>query len=151
MSSIAGALYPLGLEYGWRAVTCIENHDLVMAGRNPRIPSLADAPAPRSWYARSRTRVATAILLTAPGIPQLFMGQEFLEEKPWDTNPAGPDLIGWAGLQGGADRAMTDHLRFTQDLVRLRQAMPALRGDHVHAFYVSDADRVLAYIDGSRV
>ena len=73
------------------------------------------------------------------------MGQEFLEEKPWDTDPAGPDRIGWAGLQGGADPAMADHLRFTQDLVRLRQAAPALRGDNVHAFYVSDTDRVLAY------
>ena len=42
----------------------------------------------RSWYARSRSRFATAVLLTAPGIPQLFMGQEFLEDKPWDTNLA---------------------------------------------------------------
>jgi 1,4-alpha-glucan branching enzyme len=145
MSSIAGAVYPPGFDHGWRAVTCIENHDLVLAGRNPRIPSLADSTDSRGWYARSRTRVATSILLTAPGIPQLFMGQEFLEEKPWDTNPAGPDLIGWAGLQGGADPTMTDHLRFTQDLVRLRQAAPALRGDNVHAFYVCDTDRVLAY------
>jgi 1,4-alpha-glucan branching enzyme len=151
MSSIAAALYPPGFDHGWRAVTCIENHDLVMAGRNPRIPTLADSSDPRSWYARSRTRVATAILLTAPGIPQLFMGQEFLEEKPWDTNPAGPDLIGWAGLQDGAAPAMADHLRFTQDLIRLRRGRAALRGDTVHAFYVSDADRVLAYhrwIDG---
>ena len=152
MSSIAGALYPPGFDHGWRAVTCIENHDLVMAGRNPRIPTLADAPDPHSWYARSRTRVATTILVTAPGIPQLFMGQEFLEEQPWDTNPAGPNLIGWAGLQDDADPVMADHLRFTQELVRLRLAAPALRGDNVHAFYVSDTDRVLAYhrwIDGA--
>ena len=47
MSSIAGALYPPGSDHGWRAVTCIENHDLVMAGRNPRIPTLADDPDPR--------------------------------------------------------------------------------------------------------
>ena len=145
MSSIAGSLYPPGFDHGWRAVTCIENHDLVMAGRQPRIPTLADSADPHSWYARSRTRVATAILLTAPGIPQLFMGQEFLEPKPWDVDPAGPDLIGWAGLQPGADSAMADHLRFTQDLIRLRRTAPALRGDNVHAFYVSDSDRVLAY------
>jgi 1,4-alpha-glucan branching enzyme len=151
MSSIAGVLSPPGLDHAWRAVTCIENHDLVMAGRSPRVPSLADAADPHSWFGRSRTRVATAILLTAPGIPHLFMGQEFLEQKPWDTNPAGPNLIGWAGVQG-ADPAMADHLRFTQDLIRLRQTRPALRCDNVHAFYVSDTDRVLAYhrwIDGA--
>lgn len=145
MSSIASALYPPGLDHGWRAVTCIENHDLVYAGRNPRVPTLADGADPRSWYARSRTRAATAMLLTAPGIPQLFMGQEFLEQNPWDTNPAGPNLIGWAGLQSGVDPAMTDFLRFTQDLVRLRQTAPALRGDNIHPYYISDDDRVLAY------
>lgn len=145
MSSIAGALYPPGLDHAWRAVTCIENHDLVMAGRNPRIPSLADAPAPHSWYARSRTRVASAILLTAPGIPQLFMGQEFLEQNQWDVNPEGPNLLDWADLQNGTDTTMVDHFRFTQDLIRLRQTAPALRTDNVHAFYVSDTDRVLAY------
>ena len=42
MSAIAAVLYPPGLDHAWRAVTCVENHDLVMAGRNPRIPVLAD-------------------------------------------------------------------------------------------------------------
>jgi 1,4-alpha-glucan branching enzyme len=150
MSTIAGALYPPGFDHAWRAVTCIENHDLVYAGRNPRIPMLADSADPASWYARSRTRVATAILLTAPGIPQLFMGQEFLEPQPWDTDPSGPNLLSWDAL--AADTAMTDHLRFTQDLLRLRQNQPALRGDNVNAFYASDTDRVLGFhrwLDGT--
>ena len=61
----------------------------------PRSPIRSDR---RSWYARSRSRFATAMLLTAPGIPQLFMGQEFLEDKPWDTSPDGPNLLWWDGL-----------------------------------------------------
>jgi 1,4-alpha-glucan branching enzyme len=144
MSAIAAVLYPPGLDHAWRAVTCVENHDLVMVGRNPRIPVLADSADPRSWYARSRSRVATGLLLTAPGIPQLFMGQEFLEPRPWDINPSGPNLLAWAALDAG-DMVMTDHLRFTQDLVRLRADRPALRSDNVHPYYVSDADRVLAF------
>ena len=144
MSAIAAVLYPPGMDHAWRAVTCIENHDLVMAGRNPRIPVLADSADPSSWYARSRSRVASGLLLTAPGIPQLFMGQEFLEAKPWDVNPSGPYLLDWISLDAG-DQVMTDHLRFTQDLVRLRGSQPALRSDNVHAYYVSDADRVLAF------
>jgi 1,4-alpha-glucan branching enzyme len=143
VSAIASALYPPGYDHAWRAVTCIENHDLVLARRSPRIPALADSSNPRSWYARSRSRVAAALLLTAPGIPQLFMGQEFLEEKPWDVLPGGPNLLGWDGLN--ADRAMSDHLRFTRDLIHLRRNLPALRGDTVHAFYRSDSDRILAY------
>lgn len=144
MSAIAAALYPSGFGHGWRAVTCVENHDLVLAGRDPRLPALADPSNHRSWYARSRSRVATAILLTAPGIPQLFMGQEFLEEKPWDVLPDGPNLPSWSGLDA-PDSSMRDHLRFTTDLIRLRRDQPALRGDHVRAFFCSDHDRVIAY------
>ena len=137
MASIANVLYPPGLDRGWRAVTCIENHDVVLAGREPRIPKLADGSNSRSWYARSRTRVANALLLTAPGIPQLFMGQEFLEEKPWDPDPNGPNLLEWDRLNDDSDAI--DHLRFTQDLIRLRTNQPALRGDKVNPFYCSDA------------
>jgi 1,4-alpha-glucan branching enzyme len=150
VSAIAGALYPPGFDHAWRAVTCVENHDLVYAGRNPRMPVLADGSDPRSWYAHSRSRAASAILLTAPGIPQLFMGQEFLEDRPWDENPAGPNLLSWGAL--ATDRARWDFLRFTQDLIRLRLSQPALRTDNVHAFYASDADRVLAFhrwVEGS--
>ena len=145
MRAIASALYPPGLDHAWRAVTCVENHDLVLAGRDPRLPTLADGSDHRSWYARSRSRCAAAILLTAPGIPQLFMGQEFLEDKPWDPDPHSSDLLWWEGLESGSDRAMADHLRFTQDLIRLRRAQPALRGDRVNPYYVSDGDRVLAF------
>ena len=152
VSAIGGALYPPGFDHAWRAVTCVENHDLVMAGRSPRIPMLADSASPRSWYARSRSRFATALLLSAPGIPQIFMGQEFLQAQPWNITPSGPDLLCWAGLNNTTDPTMADHLRFTQDLLRLRQNQPALRGDNVNAYYASDTDRVLAFhrwLDGT--
>ena len=152
MSSIAATLYPAGFAHAWQTVPCIENHDLVKAGHfppNPRIPTLADSSNPESWYARSRTRVAMGLLLTSPGIPQLFMGQEFLENKYWDTSPAGPNLLGWAGINppigGTPDTARVNHLRFTQDLIRLRWSYPALRGDNANAFHVDDINRVLAF------
>ncbi len=145
MSAIAEALYPGGLDHAWRAVTCVENHDLMLAGREPRLPALADGSNHRSWYARSRSRVAAAVLLTAPGIPQLFMGQEFLEDNPWDVNPGGPNLLWWQGLEDATDSTRRDHLRLTRDLIRLRRALPALRGGNVRAFYWSDADRVLVF------
>ena len=144
--SIAGSLYPQGLGHAWQAVTCVENHDLVAVGRDPRLPYLADGSNPRSWYARSRSRFATGLLLTAPGIPQLFMGQEFLEQNPWNWDPtASASLIDWSALDSGSDPAMTDHLRFTQDLIRLRWELPALRGDNLNVFHVHDQNRVIAF------
>lgn len=143
--AIAGNLFPQGLTHGWQAVTCVENHDIVKVGGDPRIPALADSSDLRCWYARSRSRFATGLLLTAPGIPQLFMGQEFLEDKQWSWDPTAPNLIWWAGLNAGADPAMVNHLRFTQDLIRLRWNQPALRGENVNPFHVHNQNRVIAF------
>jgi 1,4-alpha-glucan branching enzyme len=60
MTAIAGAIEGHRLRDRWRAVQMIENHDLVYAGRDLRIARLADGSNPRSWYARSRSRVAFA-------------------------------------------------------------------------------------------
>ena len=54
-----------------------------------------------------------------------------------------PNLLEWDCLVSDSD-AM-DHLRFTQDLIRLRANQPALRGDNLNPFYCSDHDRVLAF------
>lgn len=144
LDAIAAALFPPGMDHAWRAVTCIENHDIVQQGREDRIPRIADRNNQRTWYATSRTRVANALLLTAPGIPQIFMGQEFLEDKQWSWDLSQNLLIWWDGVSG-TDRAMVNHLRFTQDLVRLRWRQPALRSDSVRAFHVHNVNRVIAY------
>jgi 1,4-alpha-glucan branching enzyme len=158
MTGIAMALWPgaggvTDFPQAWRTIPCVENHDIVKLGEKPRVPTLADGSNARSWYARSRTRFAMALLLTAPGIPQLFMGQEFLENKQWCPDPRLTDLdhlIWWGGLAAGAngktvDPAMGDHLHFTQDAVRLRNSHPALRGEGLNVFFTSDEDRVIAF------
>ena len=74
------------------------------------------------------------------------MGQEFLEDKQWSTDPkSAANLIWWDGLNAGGDQAMANHLRFTQDLIRLRWNQPALRGENVNAFHVHNQNRVLAF------
>jgi 1,4-alpha-glucan branching enzyme len=143
--AIASNLYPQSLSHGWQTVPCVENHDIVKVGTDQRIPYLADSSNRRSWYARSRSRVALGLLLTAPGIPQLFMGQEFLEDKQWSWDATSSNLLSWSGLTTGSDMAMVDHLRFTQDLIRLRWNQPAFRGDNVNPFHVHDRNRVIAY------
>jgi 1,4-alpha-glucan branching enzyme len=158
MSGIAMSMWPTGFSHAWQTIPCVENHDIVKMGEQPRVPALADGSDHRSWYARSRTRVAMGLLLTAPGIPQLFMGQEFLEDKQWCPDPRLTDLdhlIWWGGLgELGADGkpvgpapdgAMGDHLRFTQDAVRLRNSQPGLRGEGLNVFHTSDANRVIAF------
>jgi 1,4-alpha-glucan branching enzyme len=74
----------------------------------------------------------------------LFMGQEFLEDKQWSDDPNSGTLIYWGGLESG-DKAMTDHLRFTSELIDVRRRQPALRGEQVRIFYVHNDNRVIAF------
>jgi len=139
---------PAGLEHAWQAYQCLENHDLVLdmdSHRAPRIARLADGSNPRSWYARSRTRALTGLLLTAPGTPMLFMGQEFLEDKLWSDSPGRADrLIWWAGALG-EDRHMADFLRFTRAAIALRRSLPALRGEPIAVYPPDEDNRVIAF------
>lgn len=145
----AALLPPPGFTAAWRVVQCLENHDVVRwdydgnTPRAPRVPALADPSDPRSWHARSRSRAATTLLMTAPGIPMLFMGQEILEDKPWhdDIRFWSRFLIWWDGL--GQDPAMRDFLRFMKDLIALRRRFPALRGEGVRVPQVHSRDRVI--------
>ena len=148
LDRIADALYPA---YGgaWRQVQHLENHDVVRrdneTDRAPRIPAAADPGDARSWYATSRSRVMNRLLLTAPGIPMLFMGQEILEDKYWSDSPDfyANSLIWWDGL--GSDRRMSDHLHFIRDLIRVRRANPALMSDRIRVFHVNNDNRVIAF------
>jgi len=138
---------PHNFSAAWQSVQYLENHDRQRLSnindREPRLPSLADASNPRSWYARSRSRVATGILLTAPGIPMLFMGQEILEDKYWSDSPNPGTLIWWDGLT--QDKHMQDFFRFSRDLVWLRRRHPALRAEAINIFHVHEGNRIIAY------
>ncbi|MEI8198388.1 MAG: alpha-amylase family glycosyl hydrolase, partial [Phycisphaerae bacterium] len=96
---------PFNFKAAWQAYNCIENHDFVLDAdgdhRKPRISKIADGANPRSWFARSRSRVATGLLLTAPGVPMLFMGQEILEDKLWSDDPnRSENFVWWDGFEG---------------------------------------------------
>ncbi|MBU5614687.1 alpha-amylase family glycosyl hydrolase [Geomonas azotofigens] len=64
-----------------------ESHDEVANGK-ARVPQEINPGDPKGWYAQKRSTLAAALVFTAPGIPMLFQGQEFLEGE-WfrDTVP----------------------------------------------------------------
>lgn len=146
MTGLGRSLWPDGFDAHWQFVQGPENHDIVYNGREERIARLGDPANPRSWYGRSRARVATGISLTAPGVPMLFMGQEFLEDKQWSDNFEFHKslLLYWTGLDIG-DRQMLDHVRFTRELLWLRRQYAGLRGQGFRVVHANDQDRVLAF------
>lgn len=128
----------------WRAVQCTENHDIVRKDRQFRIPRIADGADSHSWYARSRARVALGLTLTAVGIPHIFMGQEFLEDKQWHDEPNSHYQIWWEGLASGI-QPMVDFLRFARELIAARRRLRGLRGAGINIFHVHNENRVLAF------
>jgi 1,4-alpha-glucan branching enzyme len=87
-----------------------ESHDEVANGK-ARVPQEVNPEDPKGWYAQKRSTLAAAMVFTAPGIPMLFQGQEFLEGE-WfrDTVP-----LDW-------DQKDEFHgiVRLYRDLIRLR-------------------------------
>ncbi len=92
-------------------VVYTESHDEVANGKL-RVPQEVDGDDPSGWAAQKRATLGTCITLTAPGIPMLFQGQEFLEDEWFRDNVP----LDW-------DRAeqFRDIVRLTRDLIRLRR------------------------------
>lgn len=129
----------------FKTVIYSEDHDRDDPGQGGgRVPDMISPGASDSWAAKKRSTLAAAVVLTSPGIPMLFEGQEFLEYRPFPTsgNPA-PMPIGWdlrdkfAGIRS-----------LYRDLIHLRRNWfnntRGLRGANVHVLPVS-TDNMLVY------
>lgn len=76
-----------GPQDAWKRVVYLESHDEVANGRSRTIEEI-DSANPFSLRARKLQTLGAGIVLTMPGIPMLFQGQEFLEDDYFqDTDP----------------------------------------------------------------
>ncbi len=90
----------------------VESHDT--AGNDgARLPLRIDGADPTSLAARRRAMLAAGILLTAPGVPMMFMGQEMLEDTKFLPAPA---PIDWSKATTNAGV-----LAFYKDMIRRRR------------------------------
>ncbi|MBI3866108.1 MAG: alpha amylase C-terminal domain-containing protein [Planctomycetia bacterium] len=116
-----------------------ESHDEVANGR-ARVPQEVNPKDPKGWYAQKRSTLAAALVFTAPGIPMLFQGQEFLQGE-WfrDTVP-----LDW-------DQRDEFHgiVRLYRDLIRLRLnrggTTRGLCGQFIQVHHLHDERKVLSY------
>ncbi len=116
-----------------------ESHDEVANGRS-RVPQEISPDDPGGWYARKRSTLAAAMVFTAPGIPMLFQGQEFLEG-------------GWfrATVPVDWDRRDEFHgiVRMYRDLIRLRLNRDGftrgLGGQYTRVYHLNEESKVIAF------
>jgi 1,4-alpha-glucan branching enzyme len=124
-----------GYGSGSRTINYASSHDQVrlmrIIGENGKM--FGDA-------AFRRMKLGASLLLTIPGIPMIWMGQEFAMAN--DKSHAEPRPLDWSLLDNAHN---SDLQRHTARLIHLRRATPALRTDNFEVV-LADKDReVLVY------
>jgi 1,4-alpha-glucan branching enzyme len=123
----------------FRRVIFTESHDEVANGR-ARVPEEIWPGRVDSWFSKKRSTLGAALVLTSPGIPMLFQGQELLEDR-WFQDK---DPIDWSrtGEEGGI-------LNMYRDLISLRRnrsgVTRGLCGQNTHIFHFDDDAKLLAF------
>lgn len=116
-----------------------ESHDEDANGRS-RVPEEIWAGNAGGWPSKKRSMLGAALVMTSPGIPMLFQGQEFLENQYFsDVDP----------LDWDKTNIFSGILIFYRDLIKLRRNWfnntRGLRGQNVNVYHVNNNDKVTAY------
>jgi 1,4-alpha-glucan branching enzyme len=122
-----------------------ENHDQV--GHPPgqsRLPSLIDVKDNESVFAKKRSTLAAAVMLTSPGIPMVFQGQEMLETRAFGFNA--PTQMDFTRAENPKIKGIVQMYR---DLIALRRNLTGkskgLTGQNLNVFHLDNGNKTLAY------
>ncbi|QJE97354.1 alpha-amylase family glycosyl hydrolase [Luteolibacter luteus] len=123
----------------FRRVIYSESHDEVANGKQ-RLVSEIDPENPASVWAQRRSLQAAGVVLTSPGVPMIFQGQEFLEDGWFDDHEA----LHWekARLFRGIRLAYRDLIGLRRNLSGLTKG---LTGQYVDVFHRNHEGKVLAW------
>ena len=123
----------------FRRVIFTESHDEVANGR-ARVPEDIWPGKVDSWFSKKRSTLGGALVLTSPGIPMIFEGQELLEDRWFQDNVP----IDWS-------RAEDEHgiLGMYRDLIALRRNLSSvtrgLCGQNTHIYHFDDVRKIVAF------
>jgi len=123
----------------FKRVIYTESHDEIANGR-ARVPEEIWPGKVDSWFSKKRSTLGGALVLTSPGIPMLFQGQELLEDR-WFQDK---DPIDWSRTEGE-----NGILSMYRDLITLRLnrsgVTRGLCGQNIHIYHVNNEAKVIAF------
>ena len=137
MGDVAAALQ-VKYEVKSRQLIYVSSHDEVGNGKQ-RPPSAIDSANPGSWMAKKRSTIGTAVLMTAPGIPMIFQGEEWCQPGFFDMSVYN-NFINWS--------LATSHsgiVTMYKDLIRVRKTYGSLRYENINTFHVDNNNKLIAY------
>jgi 1,4-alpha-glucan branching enzyme len=116
-----------------------ESHDEVRNG-HARVPEEIWPGNAGSWHSKKRSTLGAGIVFTAPGIPMIFQGQEFLEDGGWSDE----DMLDWNKVISFAGIH-----KMYRDMIRLRRNWwnntRGLHGQNVNVHHLNNTDKLIAY------
>jgi 1,4-alpha-glucan branching enzyme len=143
IADLGGAIAAMSGANAFQSILYDENHDKDDPRQGGRLPAIIGNGQADSWFAKKQSTLAACVVLTAPGIPMLFMGQEFLEYRPFPNYNGYPDPIDW-----GRKDTYRGIWTLYRDLIQLRRDWNnntrGLRGRNVDVLPVF-GDNVLVY------
>ena len=123
----------------FRRVIFTESHDEVANGR-ARVPEEIWPGNVDNWFSKKRSTLAGALVLTSPGIPMIFQGQELLEDR-WFQDK---DPIDWSRIEGE-----NGILRMYRDLIGLRcnrsGVTRGLCGQNIRIYHYNNEAKLIAF------
>lgn len=126
----------------FKRVIYSESHDADANG-NARMNSEINPSDADGLFARKRSMLAAAIMLSAPGIPMLFQGQEFMEDG-WFNH--------WNNLNWDRADQFVGTVQFYRDVIALRRNQygysVGLQEQAVSILQFDEVNKILAYTRG---
>jgi 1,4-alpha-glucan branching enzyme len=139
MEAVAKAVTGRYNDSAFKRIIYTESHDEVANGK-ARVPEEIWPANAGSVAAKKRSTLGAVLTFTAPGIPMIFQGQEFLEDGWFEDNRP----LDW----GKVERYAGIHLLY-RTLFKLRRnwenQTAGLSGQHVQVFHVNEDAKIIAY------
>ena len=145
MSAIRGIIQGSGqyLE-NQSVVTYLELHDEVWptSGGQRIVKTIDNTPPHDDQYAKGRTKLGQGLVMTAPGVPTMLYGSEWLEDTDFGAgNDFGDNRIDWSHLTTYAGI-----FEYYKDLIHIRRENGALFANSPRqVFHVNDVGNVIAF------
>ncbi|WP_396633321.1 alpha-amylase family glycosyl hydrolase [Maribacter sp. R86514] len=116
-----------------------ESHDEVANGK-ARVPEEIQPGDAESDFAKKRALLGIVLTLTAPGIPMLFQGQEFIEDEYFQDTEA---------LDWEKEKKHRGIEKLVSDIIKLRtgntEGGKGLRSQHIEILHLNHQTKILAY------
>ena len=139
---LAGICEELGRGYNgdtFQRVIFADSHDSAANG-SARLNEVIAPGGGASVFARKQAIIAAGLLLTVPGIPMLFQGQEFMEDGAFND---------WEGLDWGKAEQNQLIVEAYRHLIALRKNTAhisgGLQGRNIKLLQQDDTNKVLVY------